>query len=63
MLCNSEEDRNSNRHTVRPSKKERQMQHRMRKTAMKRYVQTGWLRYVQRPAVSWAGLAMCLAAF
>lgn len=63
ILCNRDEDKNSNRDTVRLSMKERQKEHGMRKTAMKRYVQTSRLRYAQRPAVSWAGLATCLAAF
>lgn len=62
-LCSSEEDKNSSRHPVGLSKKERQKQHRMRKTATKRYAQTGRLRYTRRPAVNRDWLVKCLAAF
>lgn len=44
-LRSTEEDKNSNKHSVRLSKRERETA-RMRETAVKRYVQTGRLRYV-----------------
>lgn len=64
VLCTTDKDKNSNKHTERMSEKGRE-------TETAGYEKDGdevmradsRLRYVQSPAVSWAALASCLAAF
>lgn len=57
-VCSTEDDNNRSRHKSGcHGEKEG-----ARQTEMKRYAQTGRMRYVQSPAVIWDGLATCLAA-